>query len=182
MKPRQVLDRLDRTTAEWRRRIDAFDDRTFQLPPAPDQWCAGQVAHHVALASDYLLDNALACARGEGERGRWAALPALMFLAGSFPPIRIRLGEIPPALEPIRHPDPVDRDLARRLLERMEERMRAAADPVGRASPAIRREHFTAGWFNGAQWFQSVEMHARHHLRQVDRLARARPAATSSTG
>lgn len=179
MDPRQVLERLDRTAAEWRRRIDGFDDRTFQLCPDPHHWCAGQVAHHVALASDYLLDNALACARGDGERGRWAVLPALMFLIGSFPPIRIRLGVLPPDLESLRHPDPVDRELARRLVERIEERMRAAAEPVGRASPAIRRAHFTAGWFNGAQWFQSVEMHARHHLRQLERLARG---ATSTTG
>ena len=182
MKPAQVLDRLDRTLAGWRRRIDAFEDRAFQLRPASDSWCAGQVAHHVALASDYLLDNALACARGEGERGRWAALPALMFAVGSFPPIRIRLGEVPPDVEPIRKPDPVDREWARRLLERVEERMRGAADAVAEARPDLRREHFTAGWFNGHQWFQSVEMHARHHLRQLDRLARDAGRPTGATG
>jgi len=182
MKPAQVLDRLDRTLDEWRRCIDAFGDRSFQLRPATDAWCAGQVVHHVALASDYLLDNALACARGEGEKGRWAMLPALMFAWGSFPPIRIRLGEVPKDVEPIRQPDPIDREWARRLLDRIHERMQGAAPAVERAAPDLRREHFAAGWFNGHQWFQSVEMHARHHLRQVGRLARHAPRPTAATG
>lgn len=172
MEPRKVFRRFDDSLRSWRERLERFTDEQFEARPAPRVWTPGQVYHHVATVTDLLVGEALACARGEGER-RWGLLPTLFCWWGSFPPVRIRLKDVPDEFSGAVDPVQIDRVRAALELTRMEETMRSALDSVEQAPRGIRRRHFAVGWFDAPQWYQLAEMHLRHHERQMRRIEKA---------
>jgi len=50
--------------------------------------------------------------------------------------------------------------------------MQGSVETVRSAPKDARRKHWAGGWFSARQWYQSVEMHMRHHMRQMKRIAK----------
>ena len=164
----KILDRYDDTLRQWRQRLVLYSDDRLKAAP-PGEWNAAQIIDHASAVQAKCLANCEACIRGEGEIKRMAIGPALFSMLGSFPPIRIRVREIPPGLEELYQPGTLSREEATLALDTMQSEMHRVAKLLPAAS-RTRLRHWAGGWFNAEQWFQSAEMHLRHHLRQLKRL------------
>lgn len=172
MTVQQMLARHERTLAALRVRLEEIPEPMWTWRPAPGAWCAAEVYDHVdRIARLYSFARLEACLSGEGRSGGsrslmgWCLLTA-PWLAGIFRHRR----DFPAALAPA----PISKEEARRNLEGLRARARAAARKVER-DPGLRRlEHVALGWLTAAQWFAFAEIHSRHHLEgQLWRLRRA---------
>jgi hypothetical protein len=170
MDARGILTKLEKTHRTWGMRIDGLGDEAFLRPARGGGWGVGQICRHIELVSEMLLRNAEQCTRGDGADMGFRIQPALLMLFGTLPPVRIKVPDLPPDLQHLGKPEPINAADGRDALERVATQMRGLHDAVAGASPRCRREHPAGGWLNALQWYAMNEMHYRHHLRQLDRL------------
>ncbi len=173
MHPDAALAKFERTYERWRRGVGSWSDDDLGFVPPRGGWSGGEVVDHVASVSARLLDNALACALGKGETGHRAFLPSLLFAVGTFPPIRIKVTDPPQEVRSLFEPRRLGATEVAQAFDRLQLRMRGSVETIRSAPKDARRRHWTGAWLTARQWYQSVEMHLRHHARQMTRIAKA---------
>lgn len=177
MKPEHALAKFETSYAEWVSIVTEQSPYAIVRRPPDGGWSIGQVCDHVGAVADTLLGQAERCADGEGERRRTSLFARLLFTYGSFPPMRIKLPELPAEYRSIAEPVELDRDAALARLEDVARRMRELVEPVTASDPGLKLPHPAEFWLNAGTFYQCNEMHVRHHLRQLRRLVSASPTA-----
>lgn len=165
--PRSVLSSFRSTAAPWQAALDAYSDEHFGTVPAPGQWSIGQVyAHLVGGTRRYHLERIDTClGGGEGSGGK--TMPGrIVFLLGSFPPVRVR---VPPSprYTPVQ---PAGRNAVRADLQQLIEVIARLAERLSNGRGSGKARHAALGMLDAWEWYQLIEMHFRHHLRQKARL------------
>ncbi|GGA29212.1 DinB family protein [Psychrobacillus lasiicapitis] len=130
-------------------------------------WSIGQMYDHLILVAHEYLDNMETCATLNVEQplGK-TQFGELLFRNGGFPPIKIRL---PDEL----NSPPNNSDSKEDLISRMDlliQRLSQWESKVDYINPNNKIKHGGFGWLNAREWYNLVEMHFRHHLRQKDEL------------
>lgn len=130
-------------------------------------WSIGQMYDHLMLVAHEYLDNVEVCEKTEVKLGLCKTnFGAELFERSGFPPIKIRLPDEMNA-------PPSNSDSKEELIDRMEQliaRMSRLESKVDWVDPNRKAEHGGFGWLNALEWYELVEMHFRHHLRQKDEL------------
>ncbi|WP_416144793.1 DinB family protein [Planococcus koreensis] len=130
-------------------------------------WSIGQMYDHIILVAHEYLDNMEACAALNEEQplGK-TRFGDQLFREGGFPPVKIRLPDEMNAA-------PNNSDSKKELMRRMEEiiqRLSQWESNVDTVNPNYKVKHGGFGWLNAREWYDLVEMHSRHHLRQKEEL------------
>ena len=130
-------------------------------------WSIGQMYDHLILVAHEYLDSVETCAilseeqsLGKTEFGEH------LYKIGGFPPIKIKL---PDEL----NAPPNNSDSQFELISRMDQvilRLSQWESKVGYINPNYKVKHGGFGWLNAREWYDLVEMHFRHHLRQKNEL------------
>ncbi len=158
-------------TAEYlMNEADKYTENEFLTSLGEGQWSLGQMYHHIALVTDKCLTNIDGCGQGLGKQKAFALGPAIFSTMGSFPPIKMHIKKIPDSVSHLYHPEPKDIHQAITDLQQSIEKMKQYIPIVSAIEKNQRIEHWAGGWFTAAQWYQSAEMHIRHHLRQKKRI------------
>lgn len=142
----------------------------FLKKPNDEAWSLAQMYSHIALVTDKCLDNIDLCKNGEGKQQKFALGPAIFSLMGSFPPFKMHIHKIPNEVAAIYNPQAISIDDAITSLENSIKRMKQYIPIVNAIPKNQRAKHWAGGWFTALQWYQSAEMHIRHHLRQKKRI------------
>ncbi|WP_152397161.1 DinB family protein [Paenibacillus guangzhouensis] len=130
-------------------------------------WSIGQMYDHLIVVAHEYLDQAEACADEveEQELGK-TSFGERLFQLGGFPPIKIKL---PAELNaPPNNTDRIE-DIVLRL-DQVMQRLRELETIVEAINPKFKVKHDGFGWLNAREWYDLVEMHFRHHLRQKKEL------------
>jgi hypothetical protein len=166
---RIVLSEFDKTAGRWLNSLSGYSEEQFALKPDADSWSIGQVYNHlVAGTRRYHLQMIARCLEGRGTSitGGKKLPGKLMFLLGSFLPARIKV----PASETYTPKQPASIEAVRTGLTDLIEVMRALEPGCSSASGIQKAPHPILGFLNAREWFQLIEMHFRHHLRQKERI------------
>ncbi len=147
-----------------------YTEAEFSLAPAEEQWSMSEMYRHIVLVTEKCLDNVDSCREGNGKRQKFAFGPALFSLMGSFPPIKLRIKKVTESVKHIYNPEAITISEAVAELQASINKMEQYQAVVKNTDKHLRIEHWAGGWFTAAQWYQSAEMHIRHHLRQKKRI------------
>lgn len=170
MTAEEIYNKYGSHTEKWLAALDEYSDDSFMKKPSADEWSVSQVYFHLAEVTDKCLANAIMCAENKGETGHSGWGPKIFSLMGSFPPVKLIIKKIPPGLDRIYLPEQIEKAEARRLLGEALQKMKSNISKIDGASKDQRIAHWAAGWFNALQWYQSAEMHLKHHFRQKKRI------------
>jgi hypothetical protein len=168
---KSILSRFERTAAIWLASLDDYSEEKFARKPDADSWSIGQVYNHLVSGTRlYHLQQIAQCLESrETERKAGKKLPGkLTFLLGSFLPVRIK---VPPS-DAYTPKQPASKEAMRTGLEKLMRMMRETEQKLAGASEIPATNHPALGALNAREWFQLIEMHFRHHLRQKVRLDR----------
>lgn len=147
-----------------------YSEQNFTKKPSTDEWGLAEMYHHIALVTHKCLDNVDVCKSGKGKAKKYAIGPAIFSLMGSFPPFKMHVHKIPDEVTHIYHPQAMNKADAITALQQTIERMEEYKTIVDSIPKNQRAKHWAGGWFTAMQWYQSAEMHIRHHLRQKKRI------------
>lgn len=147
-------------------RLHAYSEDAIHFKPSAEAWSICQVTDHcLAVAYEY-LDAVEACATAESREDSKTQFGAELFERGGFPPIKIKL---PPDMN-----QPPNNSLSREELiaelTNLNSRMVEVKESVASFPATNRVKHGGFGWLNAEEWYALVDMHFRHHERQISDL------------
>lgn len=153
---------------QYRQDLEQYTTRQLSYKHDPNTWSIGQMFDHLIVVSHEYLDEIQVCLQTEGRDASHQKTPfgEQLFRQGGFPPIKIQL---PPELNA-----PPDNTNTREELEgRLDEllsRMSTSERLLSKATAEQKTCHGGFGWLNAREWYDLIDMHARHHLRQQEEL------------
>lgn len=171
MNTTEVLQRFEETVQVYLQELDGFSMEELKYRQVADEWSIGQMYQHlIQSALSMHLRNIELCLNPTGDApasptGKTEQGMAI-FEQGSFPPIRI---QVPPS--PQYTPEqPATKEQLMQGLDTVIQRMRQTEPKLGEASLQHTVPHPRFGGLHAQEWFLLIEMHYRHHFRQLNRL------------
>ncbi|GLX67894.1 DinB family protein [Paenibacillus glycanilyticus] len=148
-------------------RLDSYSIEQLSYRIEPGTWSIGQVYAHIEDVALEYLNNLEQCAiagsdlnQGKTEAGE------TLFAAKAFPPVKIKL---PPGMEYSPNDAKSKEQHAHDLMDLIEQ-MEVWETKLPSILPSYRIRHGGFGWLNATEWFDLIEMHTRHHLRQIKEI------------
>jgi len=156
----------EQTTIEfYKYALNNYTMEQLRYKSVEDVWSVGQMYDHlIAVALEYIAHIETCAASSEEQMSGRTEAGEELFQLGGFPPIKIKL---PPEYIP-RNPESKEEIIAG--LDDVQEKLGKWADKVDYINPRCRCNHNGFGWLNAREWYDLVDMHFRHHLRQKAEL------------
>jgi nucleotide-binding universal stress UspA family protein len=148
--------------------LEAVDEDSFQRTPAENVWSYAEVFSHVLqanLGSLYAIDKCL-LQTATLSPGRSNLVSWLILSTGRFPPI-VKLKVPARIASQIKK---TGKDEARQLMDKFQSRLEEIHARIDSADPDYKFEHPRLGLLNAIEWYRFVEIHTRHHEKQLQRI------------
>jgi hypothetical protein len=148
--------------------FEVYNTEQFLTHPGKNQWSLAQVYNHLIHGAQESVDTQInkALQGSANSKKSKTFLGKVFFFLGSFPPIRAKL---PASLKGTKNyptKDMIDRkDLAKLRVDLMDQAQMLIQNPV-----TAKTKHPLFGYLTAAEWIEFIDMHFRHHLRQIKRI------------
>lgn len=169
MSPSEISKNLSNTFEIYLSSLPSYTHEAFDFKKEEDIWSLGQMYEHLYTSGIYFfLANINRCL--EKRKGTLDAAPNK---SGFFV---LKNNEIPEGKyerpDTGRNPEPVSRGIQfyEKNLPQLLTEFLKKEDLVSNDSGEYRTEHPYFGFLNAREWYQSMEIHLRHHLRQKAEL------------
>lgn len=171
MNTTEALQQIQETVAHYLDELDGFSMEQLRFQPTESDWSIGQMYQHlIQSAQDMQLRNIERCLSQGNDSATAIAekteVGAAIFEQGSFPPQRIH---IPPSPQYTPKQPETKEELIEGLTSVIQ-RMKEIEPALAEASAESTVPHPRFGALDAKEWFLLIEMHYRHHLRQLERL------------
>lgn len=168
MNTNEVLKRVQESTSRYVEELSHFSMEELTSQPSPSDWSIGQMYVHLYQSALYMqLTNVEKCRSGsEVTTGEKTEIGRDVFAQGDLPPVRV---QVPPSPQ-YTPSQPENKEQITEGLNAVVARMLEVEPDLHTISPEHKISHPAFGPLNGVEWFQLVEMHYRHHFRQLNRL------------
>ncbi|MFN8353564.1 MAG: DinB family protein [Spirosomataceae bacterium] len=167
--PSEVYQALVPTLELYRNELDNYSDEDFFRKDSEERWSVGQVYEHLTATALYFFLKRATYAH-EQRNGQWGGekneYGEKQFKYNSFPPIKIKIPEV------LKGPEPVakSREAYRELLLKIQEDSLQISEQIANDLGEYKVLQPAFGWLTAWEWFQLMEQHFRHHLRQKQEL------------
>lgn len=165
MEPRQIQKDLHLVFTELYTSLDSYSDSNFLSKKDDDTWSLGQMYEHVCVASKkFFLANVQRCIekRKGQEGGEMTEYGKGLYELGSFPDVKIKMPKAFGEPEIIAQAKEQYKTEIKEILQGVD----VLAAQVEAAYTDYKTGHPIFGFLNAKEWFQNLEMHTRHHLKQ----------------
>jgi hypothetical protein len=158
---------LEEGLAEYRKRLDQIPDELFNQTPPGGGWSYGELYCHILQANLGSFTAIERCCNGSGvvDNKRLSILAWLIFLMGRFPPVRIKAPKAIAAMV-----TNMDKEEARNNIVKVKKRIDQLVGGISKSSSFNKVKHPRLGLLNAKQWLRFINIHTRHHLKQLQRI------------
>lgn len=166
MTPGKVKTSLDRIIAAYKNKLSQYDDLIFETTPPIEGWSYSEVYSHIfdaSLLSIIALEN---CIKGKGEMQKTHFAVKLILFFGTFPPAKKY--KVPKRLE--ERVKKISKTAALDFILEFEKSLDIAYPGIATANKKIKTKHPRLGYLNATQWLRFIEIHLKHHLKQLIRI------------
>lgn len=167
--PAEVYQALVPTLELYLHDLDTYTEDQFYRKPSEMQWSLGQMYEHITATALYFFIKRATYAyeqRNGQVGGAKNEYGEKQFKYNSFPPIKIKIPDVLSGPEPIAKSPQEYKAILLKIKGEAQLLSQKIADDTGEykvLQPAF-------GWLTAHEWFQLMEQHFRHHLRQKQEL------------
>lgn len=169
MNPEKVKTSIQQVVNAYKAKLSSYSDDVFQNTPPINGWSYSEVYSHIfdsSLLSLIALENS---ARDKGEDQPTHFAVKLILFFGSLPPAKKykvpkRLAE---RVKKISKTDAMD------FILEFEKALDEAYPLVSKAKANSKTKHPRLGYLNAKQWLRFIEIHLKHHLKQLVRIEKS---------
>jgi hypothetical protein len=168
MTAESIYDRFLHISGFWENELILYSEEQLTRKPSLETWTLGQVYEHLIIGSlNYHIKQIEQCLSSDRDQNESKSfLGKVMFLLKSFPPVRVN---VPPS--PLYTPkQPENKEKIQAGIRLLKKKMKELSLRIDSAVSSGKSKHPGLGYLNAKEWFQLIEMHFRHHLRQKKRL------------
>lgn len=138
----------------------------FILTPPIGGWSYSEVYSHIFDASLLSLMALNNCIKGEGEKKSTAFGVKLVLFFGAFPPGKQY--QVPKRL--LERVKKINLMAAQQFIIDFEMQLAKTFPHIHEAQANVKVKHPRLGYLNAKQWFRFIEIHLKHHLKQLERI------------
>jgi len=157
---------LHQIIASYRAKLSGYADHDFQRTPPIAGWSYSEVYAHIfdaSLLSLIALNNSIT---GRGEKKPTHFIVRLILLLGAFPPSQKYKvpNRIADRVRKISKTEALD------FILEFETALKTSYPTIPAANPQLKTKHPRLGYLNAGQWLRFIEIHLKHHLKQLERI------------
>lgn len=161
-----IFKEIQQATEKYRSKLAHIPDDTFQQSPAGGGWSYSEVYAHVFDLSILSLEAIDACLAAEAKKRKTPFITRAILFFGAFPPAM--KFKVPDRFAS--RVKKVDKSIAKSMINQFEAKLKSYPDLLKRSDPAMKSPHPRLGYLNAAQWLRFMEIHLKHHLKQLKRI------------
>ena len=150
----------------YKSKLSHYGDDIFQQTPPINGWSYGEVYSHIFDASLLSLIAMENCIKGKGESHKTHFAVKLILFFGAFPPAKKY--KVPKRLED--RVKKISKIEALDFILEFEKSLDNLYPSVEGADQKIKTKHPRLGYLNAKQWLRFIEIHLKHHLKQLIRI------------
>lgn len=169
MNTKKVLAETLKGIEIWEKEVEKYDFEKLLKKPSSDSWSLGQVYVHLINATlHFHLMQIEICLKSDSNQSEKKNFKGFMTykILGSFPPVKIKV----PDSETYTPKQPVSKAQIIEGLAAVKVAVKNTQPLIEKATSNGKVAHPGLSFLNAAEWFQLIEMHFRHHLRQKARI------------
>jgi hypothetical protein len=145
--------------------LGTLDEEKLQKTPAAGVWSYSEVYSHIFQVNLRCFIAIDRCAESsKSSSGKLQLSARIVLFLGMFP-FRIKAPAKIAAMV-----QKITKDEAVVGIKKLEAKLIQVASVVNSAPPNAKIEHPRLGMLNAVQWLRFIEIHNRHHLKQIKRL------------
>jgi len=169
MGTKKVFSSLHKIAAAYTSELERIDDRQFELVPPIGGWSYSEVYAHIWDASLLTLKTLEDCLNGKGKHNKPTAFVTMLILSfGAFPPGRYKT---PPILNG--RVKVITKAEAHSLITAFLAQLEIDYKNMDRAQDDVKTPHPKLGYLNANQWLRFIEIHLKHHYKQLKRIQKS---------
>jgi len=160
---------LNHIISSYKSKLSFYTDDIFELTPPIGGWSYSEVYAHIfdaSLLSLISLDDSIT---GKGEKEPTHFIVKLILLLGSLPPAKKY--KVPKRLaarvKKINKPEALD------FIIEFETALKKYYPKIATADLQLKTKHPRLGYLNAKQWLRFIEIHLKHHLKQLERIEKS---------
>ena len=159
---------LHKIAGTYLSKLETIGDSSYSIVPPIGGWSVSQVYSHIWEASLLTLVTMEDCIKGKGVERPTAFAVIMILFFGALPPGKYKAPDMLKGLD-----KDISKDEARRLIALFVTKMEQSFEKLRTANPEIKTKHPKLGYLNAAQWFRFIEIHLKHHLKQLERIEKS---------
>lgn len=175
MKPNKRLAAIQKSTDAYRSALDKMNESLFSKTPPAGGWSYSEVYSHIFDSNLLSLMAIRNCIKGEGKNQATPFAAKAILFFGRFPPGKYK---VPKRLAERVKKIPVPE--AAQLIADFEAQLNSIESTIHQASSRQKIAHPRLGYLNAMQWLRFIDIHMRHHLKQLKRIEKDLHTSTSS--
>jgi uncharacterized damage-inducible protein DinB len=163
----QTASQIVQATARYEAFLATLSAADFQRNPADGVWSYAEVYSHIFVANLSSLLVLKKCIEGTAEENNKPthfAVWLILFL-GKFPPGKIKAPARIAAM--VKKINPAE---AQQLMRNFSQQLQELVPQISEASSSQKSKHPRLGLLNARQWLRFVEIHTKHHEKQLYRI------------
>ena len=160
---------INKIVAAYKAKLATMAEDEFTVTPPSGGWSFSEVYAHIfdaSLLSLMALHNA---AKGEGEKRTTNFMVKLILLFGALPPGKRY--EAPSQL--MGRVKKINIMAANQFITDFELQLAKIFPHLKNADPNVKVKHPLMGYLNAKQWLRFIEIHLKHHLKQINRIEKS---------
>ncbi len=170
MKTAELRKSILKSIAEYEQLLNAVSEEEFVRSPAPDVWSYSEVFSHILQANlgSLIAIEKCICGTGIESAKRTGLMAWLILFFGRFPPVKLKVPE-----KLASSVTKMSCEEARNLIIKFKRKLDDTASKMPAASPFQKIKHPRLGLLNAFQWLRFIEVHTKHHQKQLGRVKNA---------
>ncbi|MCX2573969.1 DinB family protein [Pedobacter sandarakinus] len=169
MNTAKVRRSIHRIVNSYKAKLAQYEDEVFTQTPPADGWSYSEVYSHIFDASLLSLIALNDCISGKGENQPTHFAVKMILFMGAFPPaakykVPQRLAS---RVKKIAKTEALD------FILEFETAFEQSFAKIADANPKVKTKHPRLGYLNAKQWLRFIEIHLKHHLKQLQRIEKS---------
>ena len=169
MRNSSIFSSLKDISAKYYDFLREVSDHQFQLTPPIGGWSYSEVYSHISDINILALKEIEHCIKGEGKIKPTAFIVKIILFFGSFPPNAKY--KVPKAL--VGRERKITKEAAAAFIQKFLEELDIVYSQLHLTDPALKTRHLRLGYLSASQWFRFMEIHLKHHLKQLKRIEKS---------
>ncbi|WP_432714282.1 DUF1569 domain-containing protein [Pedobacter sp.] len=168
MQNAKILSSLHHIIESYQTKLNTYSDLAFQTTPPIGGWSYSEVYSHIFDISLLSLETLEKCLEGLGKNRPTAFAAKVILYFGMLPPGKHK---VPKALAS--RVKVISKVEAAAMIQQFMQQLEQDSKQMSRARIDIKNPHPRLGYLNAAQWLRFIEIHLKHHLKQLNRIEKS---------
>ena len=160
---------IHRVVDAYKSKLSNYPDDVFQITPPISGWSYSEVYSHIFDSSILSLIALEHAATGKGESKPTPFMVKLILLLGALPPAQKY--KVPKRLE--ERIKKISKTEALDFILEFEKALDDNYPLLAHAKTNSKTKHPRLGYLNAKQWLRFIEIHLKHHLKQLERIEKS---------